>query len=54
MNKCFSRTCADVEVVVVVAGDGQVPHPVVVDLRCGAAVGDRDSAVGSLEVLAFR
>jgi hypothetical protein len=42
-----------VEVVVVVAGDGEVPHPPVVVSRHGAAVGDRDSAVEGLEVLAL-
>jgi hypothetical protein len=41
-----------VEVVVVVAGDGEVPHPAVVDLRGGTAVGDRDTAVGGLKMLA--
>ena len=39
---------------VVVAGDGQVPHPAVVDLWRGAAVGGGEAAVGSLEVLTFR
>jgi hypothetical protein len=43
-----------VEVVVVVAGDGKVPHPRVVDLGRGAAVGDRDTTVGGLEALTFR
>jgi hypothetical protein len=41
-----------VEVVVVVAGDGEVPHPAVVDLRRGAAVGDRDTAVRGRKMLA--
>ena len=41
-----------VKVVVVVAGNGQVPHPPVMDPRGGAAVGDRDTAVGGLEMLA--
>jgi hypothetical protein len=39
--------------VVVVAGDGEVPHPAVVDLGGGAAVGDGDGAVRGLEVLAL-
>ena len=39
-----------VEVVVVVTGDGEVPHPAVVDLRDGAADYDRRLAVGGLEV----
>ena len=43
-----------VEVVVVVAGDCQVPHPAVVLLRRGAADDDRDSTVDGLEVLIFR
>jgi hypothetical protein len=43
-----------VEVVVVVAGYGKVPHPAVMDLRGGAAVGDGEGAVGGLEVLALR
>jgi hypothetical protein len=43
-----------VEVVVVVAGDGEVPHPPVVDLRGGAAVGGGDSAVGGLEAFTLR
>jgi hypothetical protein len=40
--------------VIVVAGDGKVPHPPLVDLGRGPSVGNRDSAVGGLEVLAFR
>lgn len=43
----------DVEVVVVVTGNGKVPHPTVVDLRGSAAVGGGDRAVGGLEVLAL-
>jgi hypothetical protein len=42
-----------VEVVVVVAGDGEVPHPAVVLGGGAPAVGDRDSVVGGLEVLAL-
>jgi hypothetical protein len=38
--------------VVVVAGDGEVPHPPLVDLRRGAAVGDRDTAVRGRKMLA--
>jgi hypothetical protein len=43
-----------VEVVVVVAGDGEVPHPAIMVGRHAAAVGDRDVAVGGLEVLTIR
>lgn len=43
----------DIEVVVVVAGYGEVPHPAVVHLRGGAAVGGGDRVVGCLEVLAL-
>jgi hypothetical protein len=50
-NWSISRDC--VEVVVVVAGNRQVPHPAVAYLRDGAAVGDCDGAVGSFEVLAL-
>jgi hypothetical protein len=42
-----------VEVVVVVAGDGEVPHPSVVLLRRGAADDDRDGAVSCLEMRVF-
>jgi hypothetical protein len=42
-----------VEVVVVVAGDGQVPHPALVVLRGGTAVGDSCRPAGRLEVLAL-
>jgi len=42
----------DVEVAVVVAGDGEVPHPPVVILGRGSAVGDGEGAVRGLEVLA--
>jgi hypothetical protein len=42
-----------VEVVVVVAGDGEVPHPAVVDRWHRAAVGGGGRAVGGLEVLAL-
>jgi hypothetical protein len=49
-----------IEVVVVVAGDGEVPHPVVVDLRGGAAVGlgerlgGRDSHTRQFKPRSFR
>jgi len=43
----------DVEVVVVVAGDSEVPHPAAMVLRSSAAVGDRSPAVSSLEGFAF-
>jgi len=42
-----------VEVVVVVAGDGQVPHPSVVLLRDGAADHGDGSAVWGLELVAY-
>src|SRR5262249_43235288 len=42
-----------IEVVVVVAGDGEVPHQAVMDLRGGAAVGDRGLPVRGLERLAL-
>src|ERR1700751_2542130 len=42
-----------VEVVVVVAGDGEVPHPALVVLGGAAAVGDRDDAVTGLEAFAL-
>jgi len=45
--------CEDVEVVVVVAGDGEVPHPAVVLLRGDTAAGGSNGAVGGLEVLAL-
>jgi hypothetical protein len=54
MNKDICCVSAHVEVVVVVAGDCQVPHPAVVDLGRGAAVGDGEAATGGLEVLASR
>ena len=44
----------DIEVVVVVPGDGQVPHPPVVPLRGDAAVGGCQRAVRGLEVLTLR
>jgi len=44
----------DIEVVVVVAGDGQVPHPAVVLLRSAAADYYHNLAVRSLETLIFR
>ena len=43
----------DVEVMVVVAGDGEVPHPAVVVGRGGAAACDGAHAVGGLQVLAL-
>ena len=45
-----SVTCGHVEVVVVVAGDGEVPHPSVVDGRDRTADHDRHLAVGGLEM----
>jgi hypothetical protein len=41
-----------VEVVVVVAGDGEVPHPAVVDGWCRAADDDGGLPAGGLEVCA--
>jgi hypothetical protein len=41
-----------VEVVVVIAGDGEVPHPAVMVLGGGSAVGGCQRAVRGLEVLA--
>jgi hypothetical protein len=49
-----SVTCGHVEVVVVVAGDGEVPHRAVVNLGGGAAVGGDYRAVGGKEMLIFR
>jgi len=43
----------DIEVVVVVPGDGEIPHPAVVVSWDGAAVGDRGDAVRGFEMLAF-
>ena len=49
-----ARFCGEyVEVVVVVAGDGEVPHPPVVVGRNRAAVGHDLLTVGRLEVLAL-
>src|SRR5579859_685195 len=49
------RGCGNsyVEVVVVVAGDGEVPHPAVVDLGRGSAVGGGLDAVRGLEGFAL-
>ena len=44
----------DVEVVVIVAGDGQVPHPAVMDGRRRAADYYRDLAIRRLEPLTIR
>lgn len=38
---------------IVVSGDGQVPHPPVMGLGSSAAIGDRDRAVSGLEMLAL-
>ena len=50
VDEDIGYTSLDVEVVVVVAGDGQVPHPAVVDGQCRAADHDRGLPVGGLEV----
>lgn len=42
----------DIEVVIIVAGDGKVPHPAVMSLRGAPAVGGSDRAVRGLEMLA--
>lgn len=42
-----------VEVAVVVAGNGEVPHPAIVDPRGDAAVGGDDRAVSRLEQFAL-
>ena len=54
MDKYRSNGCLDIEVVVVVAGDGEVPHPAVALLRDGAADHGHSRAVRGLEALAFR
>jgi hypothetical protein len=43
----------NVEVVVVVAGDGEVPHPPLVDLRNTAAISSGGRAVRSFESIAL-
>jgi len=56
VNKVVARAAVcreDVEVVVVVAGDGEVPHPAVVLLRGGAAVSGGDGGVSGLEAFAL-
>jgi hypothetical protein len=40
--------------VIVVAGDGEVPHPAVMVGQGGAADHGHDGAVGTLEALVFR
>ena len=50
MNKGWSISRYDVEVVVVVAGDGEVPHPAVVDGWDRPAHDDCGLAVRRLEV----
>ena len=44
----------DVEVVVVVAWDRQVPHPAVMDLRGGAVDHGHGGAAGSLKMFTIR
>jgi hypothetical protein len=53
VDKHRSSSCLHIEVVIVVAGDGEVPHPA--DLVFGgvATVGDSDGAVSGFEVLAL-
>jgi hypothetical protein len=50
MNEDWSISCDHVEVVVVVAGDGEVPHPAVMLGRDRPADDDRGLAVRRLEV----
>jgi hypothetical protein len=52
VDEDIGYTSLDVEVVVVVAGDGEVPHPAVMDGRCRAADDDGGLAVGGLEMCA--
>ena len=53
MNKDICCVSAHVEVVVVVAGDCQVPHPAVMDSRDRASDDDRRPAVRRLEMHAW-
>jgi hypothetical protein len=52
VNEDGGRPDIDVEVVVVVAGDGKVPHPAAVDGRDRASDHHRSLTVGGLKVLA--
>jgi hypothetical protein len=54
MNENWRGTCNHVEVVVVVAGDGEVPHPAVVGSGDRAADDGGGGAVGGKEMLTLR
>jgi hypothetical protein len=53
VDKDGSCNSLDVEVVVIVPGDGEVPHSVDVVGGNRAVVGNRDCAVGGLDMLTF-
>jgi hypothetical protein len=49
MNENAGVGGLNVDVMVVVAGDGEVPHPAVMNLGDGAAAGDRSNTNSGLD-----